>query len=265
VDPSRRVDVKKVTRSIETDLRRIGSPERAAAEKRYLKSDLRFIGVRLADIRRVTKERSRGSGLVHDDVIDLAEELWSKPVFERRMAAVILLELHAGELRSTDLPLIERLIRGSHTWALVDGLAGDVVSRMAARLRIRRTLDRWARDEDFWVRRSSLLAELKPLKDGAPFEPFARRADAMLEEREFFIRKAIGWVLRETSKKRPDEVYGWLAPRTDRASGVTMREAVKYLDAERAAALMNAFKAGRIAEDVDGQRREAPENGPSGG
>jgi hypothetical protein len=44
-----------------------------------------------------------------------------------------------------------------------------------------------------------------------------------------------------------------------------MREAIKYLDAERSAALMNAFKAGRIAEDVDGPHREAPENGPSGG
>ena len=42
----------------------------------------------------------------------------------------------------------------------------------------------------------------------------------MLDEKEFFIRKAIGWVLRETSKKRPDEVYEWIAPRTHRASGV---------------------------------------------
>jgi 3-methyladenine DNA glycosylase AlkD len=51
----------------------------------------------------------------------------------------------------------------------------------------------------------------------------------MLEEREFFIRKAIGWVLRETGKPRPDMVYEWLLPRAGRASGVTVREAVKYL------------------------------------
>jgi 3-methyladenine DNA glycosylase AlkD len=76
-----------------------------------------------------------------------------------------------------------------------------VVGEMALHFRSRRTLDRWARDDDFWVRRSSLLSELKPLKNGAPFEPFARRANSLLEETEFFIRKAIGWVLRETSKK----------------------------------------------------------------
>ena len=143
--------------------------------------------------------------------------------------------------------MIERLIRESRTWALVDVLSGDVVGEMGLRLRIRGTLDRWARDDDFWVRRSSLLGELTPLKHGAPFEPFARRADAMLEETEFFIRKAIGWVLRETSKTRPDEVYRWIASRTHRASGVTMREAVKYLDAERAERLMRAYKKDRPA------------------
>jgi 3-methyladenine DNA glycosylase AlkD len=110
---------------------------------------------------------------------------------------------------------------------------------------VRRTLDRWARDDDFWVRRASLLAELAPLKHGAPFEPFARRADALLEEREFFIRKAIGWVLRDTAKRRADEVFAWLAPRTDRVSGVTIREAVKYLDERRASRLMAAYRAGR--------------------
>jgi 3-methyladenine DNA glycosylase AlkD len=237
----------RLARGIETKLRRRGTPQRAAGEKQYLKSDLRFLGATLADIRRVAKEASRDSRLDRADALGLVEELWSAPVFERRMAAAILLELHAGELRSRDLRLIERLIRESRTWALVDVLAGDVVGEMALRLSIRQALDRWARDDDFWIRRSSLLAELKPLKDGAPFEPFARRADAMLEETEFFIRKAIGWVLRETSKQRPDEVFRWIAPRTHRASGVTMREAVKYLDDRRAARLMRAFKAGHAA------------------
>jgi 3-methyladenine DNA glycosylase AlkD len=59
----------------------------------------------------------------------------------------------------------------------------------------------------------------------------------MLDEKEFFIRKAIGWVLREAGKTRPDEVYEWLAPRVDRASGVTLREAVKYLRPDQRARL----------------------------
>jgi 3-methyladenine DNA glycosylase AlkD len=86
-----------------------------------------------------------------------------------------------------------------------------------------------------------------PLKNGASFNRFARRADLLLDEKEFFIRKAIGWVLRETSKHRPRDVYEWLAPRTDRASGVTMREAVKYLDERQAKRLMSAYGKGRLA------------------
>ena len=242
---SGRGDPKELARTIETELERAGTAERAAGEKRYLKSDMDFLGATLADIRRVARRAAKG--LDRDGAVRLVEELWGVPTFERRMAAALILDLHAGELGSEDLSLIERLIRESRTWALVDVLSGDVVGEMGLRFRTRRSLDRWARDDDFWVRRSSLLAELTPLKHGAPFEPFARRADAMLDETEFFIRKAIGWVLRETSKARPVEVYRWIAPRTHRASGVTMREAVKYLGATRAERLMRAYKEGRPA------------------
>ena len=212
------VDRAKLARAIETELERAGSPERAASEKRYLKSDMDFLGATLADIRRVARQAAKW--LDRERAVSLVEELWSVPTFERRMAATLVLELRADDLRSEDLRMIERLIRESRTWALVDVLSGDVVGEMGLRLRIRGTLDRWARDDDFWVRRSSLLAELTPLKHGAPFDPFARRADAMLDETEFFIRKAIGWVLRET---------------------------VKYLDATRAERLMRAYKEGRPA------------------
>ena len=104
-------------------------------------------------------------------------------------------------------------------------------------------LDRWAAADDFWVRRASLLGELPAVvRGGAPLDPFLRRADGMLDEKEFFIRKAIGWVLREVGKKRPTEVTVWLAPRTARASGVTMREAVRWLPEEDRERLMTAYR-----------------------
>ena len=120
-------------RRIEAELKRAGTPERAVAEKRYLKSELTFYGVALAEMRRLARDVSKTARLDHDRVVALAEELWKKPVFERRMSAVILLELHARDLTPGDLPLIERLIRESKTWALVDALAGDVVSTIGQR------------------------------------------------------------------------------------------------------------------------------------
>jgi 3-methyladenine DNA glycosylase AlkD len=121
--------------------------------------------------------------------------------------------------------------------------ASEPVLGAPGRRRIIGRIDAWAVDSNFWVRRSALLTQLLPLKQGAAFDTFAGYADAMLEEKGFFIRKAIGWVLRETSKRRADEVYRWLLPRASRASGVTLREAVKYLDpAQREAILAAAAK-----------------------
>jgi 3-methyladenine DNA glycosylase AlkD len=67
----------------------------------------------------------------------------------------------------------------------------------------------------------------------------------MLDEREFFIRKAIGWVLRDTARERPDLVYQWILPRAERASGVTLREAVKRLSPAQAAAVMDQSRHSR--------------------
>ena len=70
---------------------------------------------------------------------------------------------------------------------------------------------------------------------------------ALLEEREFFVRKAIGWVLRDTGRKRPDLVYCWLLPRATRASGVTLREALKVLSEEQRSKLEAARERTSIA------------------
>ena len=233
--------------AIEARLREVGTPKRAVGEKAYLKSDLDFLGATVWDVRAAVK--ALGPALDHVDLIAEVEALWASPIFELRMAAVMLLERFVGKLGPDDLPLLERLVRDSRTWALVDGLAGDVLGGLVVAQpdAMSAELDRWASDGDFWVRRSSLLAEVRPIRQGAPMDRFLARADAMLDEREFFIRKAIGWVLREAGKRRPAEVAAWLAPRTGRASGVTMREAVKYLPAAEAERLMHAYRERRPA------------------
>jgi 3-methyladenine DNA glycosylase AlkD len=224
-----------------------GTPGRAEQERRYLKSDLYFLGASHWETGRIARSVAKREALDHDESVALAIALWAPPVFERRAAAVAILEARVAQLRAGDLPLVERLLRESGTWALVDGLAANVVGGIASREpeEARPVLDRWAVDADFWIRRSSLLAELLPLKGGAPFEPFATRADGMLEEREFFVRKAIGWLLREAGKRRADEVIAWLEPRIGRASGVTVREAVKYLPDDDRDRLSATYRASR--------------------
>ena len=229
---------------LERHLAAIGTPERAAGSKAYLKSSLRFVGATVPQTRAAVKallgEHPEWSATA---VRTLAEVLWTEPaadpVFERRLAAVLLLTADSDRAEPTDLALVERMLRESTTWALVDPLscdvAGDLVHRFPS---LDPVLDRWAEDENFWLRRASLLALLVPLRRGeGDWEHFARLADGMLEEREFFVRKAIGWVLRDTSKRRPELVADWVRPRLGRISGVSLREAVKHLPADLAAEL----------------------------
>jgi 3-methyladenine DNA glycosylase AlkD len=229
--------------AIEASLRGLSTPQRAASEKAYLKSDLEFTGTAVPAIRATVRAWCRARPeLTHAELIAVTEALWTRPVHECRMAAVELLGANPGLLRPGDAALIERMLRTARTWALVDGLASSVMGALTERHpELTAVLDRWAGDEDFWLRRSAMLALLVPLRRGeGDFSRFAGYADQMLEEKEFFIRKAIGWILRDTAKRRPEMVAAWLEPRAHRASGVTMREAAKPLPPEVGARLLAA-------------------------
>jgi len=221
---------------IDQRLRARGDPARAVREKAYLKSTIEHYGVAVPAMRAIAKSVAKAHPtLDHDELAGLATELWRTDVYEHKAVTVELLVLHRGLLVAADIELLEDLLRRSGTWALVDHLAEKVVGDLVTRYReLDGRLDRWASDDDFWIRRSALLALLAPLRaGGGDFAQFGRYADAMLDEKEFFVRKAIGWVLRETGKKRPDVVFDWLLPRAARASGVTTTEAVKPLSAEQ--------------------------------
>jgi 3-methyladenine DNA glycosylase AlkD len=218
--------------AIEDSIRAAGDPRRAVSERAYLKSDREFCGASVPAVRQIVKAWCAARpALDRDLLLTVTAWLWDRPLFESRRAAVELLHARPGLLQPADAGLIEAMLRDSGTWALVDDLAGHVMGDLTqAYPELTAVLDRWSRDPDFWLRRSAMLALLGPLRRGdGDFGRFSRYADSMLEEREFFIRKAIGWVLRDTARRRPSLVAGWLAPRVHRASGVTVREAVKPL------------------------------------
>jgi 3-methyladenine DNA glycosylase AlkD len=230
---------------VDQTLRAAGNPARAVAEKRYLKSDLVFLGSGAPAIHTAaTAVRKTYPHLDHDAVLALAQTLWSASIHEHRAAAVEVLAVYKGVLQAGDIALAERFLRAARTWALVDSLATGIIAALIVRYpELTVTLDRWVADSDFWVRRAALLALLPPLRQGqGDFARFTRYADALLEDREFFIRKAIGWVLRETAKKQPDLVYAWLLPRATRASGVTIREAVRYLPPAQRDEVMGVYR-----------------------
>lgn len=237
------MDVAAVVEQVDAELRARGTPERAAKERSYLKSGIEHYGASVPAIRAVaTGVKREHPDIGHDDLVAIATRLWAVPVHERRMAAGELLDVGGDLLGPDDLALVERFLRDSRTWALVDTLAPSVAGQIVERYpESAVTLDRWAADADFWLRRAALLALLPALRQGGgDFERFGRYADAMLDEREFFVRKAIGWVLRDTGRRRPELVFEWLLPRASRTSTVTLREALKPLDEEHRATIQAA-------------------------
>lgn len=226
-------DVSSLVDELDSALRAEGDAVRAAGARAYLKIDLEFLGVAAKPLREVARSfLVRHSDLDRIRLLELVNRLWEQPVFELKAVVVALLERRVKELQPGDLELVENLLRRSHTWALVDWLSTKIAAPLVARDpdNAQSLLRRWSTDDDFWVRRASMLAQLPALRGGGgDFELFASFAAGMLEEKEFFIRKAIGWVLRDVSKKRPQLVNGFLKRHIREVSGLTFREGSKYL------------------------------------
>ena len=221
-------------------LRLAGLAKRAIGEKAYLKSDLRFWGTSQASIRAAVREYCDAHpDLTRAELRAIAETMYASDVHELRAAAIGVLELDRETLDARDLPWLIALVRKSESWAYVDWIAPKVIGDVIARdPRARRRLAVWAKDRNFWVRRAALLAEHDALRAGrGDFAVWSRLAASMLDEREFFIRKAIGWVLREVSKKRPNLTYAFLSKHRDRVSRLSLTEGAKYLPAPKRTSL----------------------------
>jgi 3-methyladenine DNA glycosylase AlkD len=216
--------------ALRVQLEALGDSERAAQEKRYLKSELEFFGVGVPGLRKTAKAFVRSHALDHEQLMALTQALWKHEVHELRALAIAILELQHRQLTAADLPALIVLVRQAKTWALVDWLATKVVGPLSDDPKARKQIDAWARDPDFWVRRTALLCHHDALLQGqGDFEHFARLAEPMLAEREFFIRKAIGWVLRSTAKRTPQRTYAFVEKHARELSGLSFREATRAL------------------------------------
>jgi 3-methyladenine DNA glycosylase AlkD len=219
-----------------------GTPERAEGSKAYLKSPLKFHGVNVPTTRRIARRWARENAEASlAEVYELAEQLWAAGWHEDRFLAVMLLNERAAELSTEQLPLIERMLDEAHTWANLDGIAVWVVGAMIDNdPDMLAVLPRWAESSNFWVRRATILAQLTQFRRGEGdldlFEhlavPMFYEGEAWTKDERFFIRKAIGWTLREIGKVRPEWVVAFVGQHRAAMSGLTFREGTRNLPDE---------------------------------
>jgi len=220
--------------AVRTGLAAAGDPARAAGQQRYMKSTVPYYGVRSPELARLCR------GLFAEHLLPdrgswetAVRILWDEAKFrEERYAAIALTgyRAYASYQDAATVPLYEHMIVTGAWWDYVDDLAirrvGPILrsdpSTVAPRLRA------WSTDDDIWRRRTSIIAQIQA-KAETDLDLLADCLAPNLGHREFFVRKAIGWALREYAKTDPVWVRRYLADHGDQISSLSRREAAKHL------------------------------------
>ncbi|HLS26621.1 MAG TPA: DNA alkylation repair protein [Beutenbergiaceae bacterium] len=223
--------------AIRAGLAAAGDPERAAGQQRYMKSTMPFHGVRMGQVRRIVRAAVARHPLENGTQWEATiRELWDDAARREERYAATALARHpsARAYRTPEvLDLYRHLVTGAW-WDHVDEIAAHLVGEV---LRfepdaVEPVLRGWAEGEDMWLRRTAILAQLRS-KDGTDTALLAHCLSTNLEGSrfgsEFFIRKAVGWALREYAKTDPDWVRRFVAEHCERLSGLSVREASKHL------------------------------------
>lgn len=213
--------------------------QRAPAMQAYMKSAMPYHGIEAPLRRRLAAEVLQQHPLADvDELIATMQQLWRTATFrEERYAAI---ELgHKGALaRSAGLrllPVYEEMVRSGAWWEYCDDISGNGLPPLLQRFpaEMKPVLRGWAVGDDCWLRRAAILSQRKLRADFdavlfydciLPSIGKGRFAD------EFFIRKGIGWALRERAYRAPDEVRAFCQEYADQLSALTKREALRVID-----------------------------------
>ncbi|MBV9255416.1 MAG: DNA alkylation repair protein [Actinobacteria bacterium] len=203
-------------------------PTRAAAMAAYMRDQFPYYGLPAPSQRAAAKEALVGLGQpTEGDLVQLATTCWARPQREWQYAACDLLAKRAKHCSPAMLLTVEHLITTKSWWDTVDALASKVVGALVrAHRELVPTMDAWIDADDFWLARTAILHQLAWKADTDADRLFGyceRRAG----DTEFFIRKAIGWALREYAKTDAGAVQQFVADHDDALSGLSKREALK--------------------------------------
>jgi 3-methyladenine DNA glycosylase AlkD len=209
----------------------LADPQRATRMAAYLKTDMPCYGVpkpgRVPILRELRDRWPPGSRREYEALVDA---FWSAPHREERYLALGLARVHRSFITVKSLPLYRRIVVEGAWWDLVDetatGLIGVVLR--TDRPTVTATVRAWIDDPDMWLRRTAIICQIGHKAD-TDTDLLFTACSARSNETEFFIRKAIGWALREYAKTDPETVRAFVTDQGERLSGLSRREALKHL------------------------------------
>ena len=217
--------------SITTHRYGLQKPERAMIEKKMYDCLLLPTEGEDPSASTTTKNKREIDTIMYRACIDA---LWKLPHREEKYLALDLALYYKDQIGWDNLQIYENLLRESQDimwWDLVDPIAVNLIGAVALKKqkKMKSILRRWIKDEDnMWIRRTAILAQLKH-KEHTDKTLLLDFCQQRMHEKEFFIRKAIGWALREYSKTNPECVMSFLKKHKSSLSGLSYREASKVL------------------------------------
>jgi len=233
------MDINTETKWFKERLKELGNEKRAEGEKKYLKSPWKFYGVTVPQRHKIVKEwfkKHKESRIA--EVERLAGKLWSSEYHEEKSLAVDILRFVSSRLTVEQMPLVEKMINEATGWDHLDEIAIPVIGAMIDNDKATlKYLPKWAKSKNFWVRRASLLSQILQFrrKSGNKklfFEIIVPMFDEGVhwsKEERFFVRKAIGWALREIANVEPEVAFKFIKQYKSKMSGLTFREASRNL------------------------------------
>jgi len=203
--------------------------EKALGMEKYMKNLFPFLGITSPERKLICKELLAKKNLPEkSEAIKFSKILWNKNEREFHYVAIDLLDKYKKQLEVDDIVWIEKLIVTKSWWDTVDILATHLAGEYFKKYnhKIDEITFRWNKSDNIWLQRSSLLFQLKYKQNTNVFllENYILN---LKESKEFFIRKSIGWILREYSKTNPAWVIQFL--QKNELSNLSVREASKYL------------------------------------
>lgn len=215
-----------------------GDPSRAPGMQAYMKSELPYRGVTSVPLRTLTREVVAAHPLPDRPSWEAAvRELWDHAEYREEWYAALAVARHPLYRAYQDvdtLTLYRHLLVTGAWWDVVDDIATHLVGDILAADpgRVTPVMRAWAVDDDLWLRRTAVICQLGR-KAGTDVELLRFVLTENLEDsrhgREFFVRKAVGWALRQHARTDPAWVRVFVADHEDRLSGLSRREALKHL------------------------------------
>ncbi|GAB7006094.1 DNA alkylation repair protein [Nocardioides sp. AN3] len=226
-------DADDLVAAVRSTLRAAADPSRAPGQQAYMKSTMPFLGVRVPEVRRlVRREVAERAEKRPEMLLGAAERLWEEAEHrEERYAALALLALPPLRGDWSLVPFLERVARTGAWWDYVDEAAHRVADLHDAHpVGTAAIVRAWSRDDFLWVRRLAILSQLGR-RGRIDVDLLAEVVEPNRADTSFFIRKAIGWALREASSVDPDWVRAYVEDHP--LSGLSRREALKRLGRRR--------------------------------